>query len=623
MNMNRKIIVAIALVAVIVTSVVAYVYYYVPIMEEESEWEDWENTLVIGGTHEIENIDPHLGWVGLDHYIRPLIADNLWWSPWDEPGVVKGQLAESYEVKYELIDGDMLPYIDVGLREGLHWNDGTEIVASDVVFSNRRHLEKDIGRLGTFKWIYNYERFGDDTWVELSKYHVKIRVKTAFPLVVLALCGGSTQTTVIMSESAADEYGEGFDVAKYGTSGPLVLKEYVADEKIVLEVREDYKDPAVGGWVEGMGKADEVWPPKWKTLVIRLYADSATLAMALKMGDIDISVGDHSLQEIKELQADPNIEVQAMPGGCNRYLAINFGFPPLDDIRVRQAIAYALDPSVNVETVKLGLAAPAYSVVHPNYDYYTPAFQDKYGLHGSTDLEKARALLAEAGYSEGFEIDYVQAGHYGSEEEEQMDALIIQEQLAKIGITVNIQMVDSGTWKTLRTEGKIAMFMPGFYPDFPGPSNDIEILSQHGYQIHLFDLMENETKYPESVYRVQEFMDLVEEGQDLWDPSIPAAENTERAANYIKQQELIADCVYTIPYYFTQGFLCSRTYVKNLHQHWFMRNWDTPGILAAYKERPVTAQMSTFSGLSTLCLMPLLCQLVCEKKLLRRRWSLA
>jgi peptide/nickel transport system substrate-binding protein len=592
--MNKTTIVAIAIIAIVVVSAVAYYLYYLP----GDEWAEWKDTLIIGTTWVMINPDPHVGTsTGLDHNIAPAISDHLFWQSYDNPGMIQGQLAEEFEVRYETVDDVEMPYLWVKLKEGLHFNDGSEVTAEDIAYSFRRLIRDDVGveQLGVIQWGFNYDQFEDDFIVAVSKYEVKMRLTTSFPMVAILLSGYAVNVALPISEAVGEAYPVGSnEIAELGLTGPLIQVEAIPQDRVVLEVREDYKDPQTGGWATGMGKADEKWPPAWSRCVIRTYGDSSALALALTKGDIDVSLGDLTATDILGFMDNPDITVAEQSGGIYRYLALNYKFPPLNDIKVRQAIAYTLDFTENVETVKQGLAEVAESCVHSYYPYFIPAFKDRYGVKNIT---KAMELLSQAGYEEGFTTKMVIAGHYAPIEEERNEALIIQDQLSDIGIDLEIEQVDSGTWKEMRRDGAIPIFMGGFYPDFPDPENDIEILSMHGGQIGYYDELSNQTKYPEEIYHFNEMNDLIEEGMELWDPDIPPEENTARQEVYEQQQEIFAEEVFYLPAYFGKGFLCSRAYVKNLKAHPVITNFCTPGILACWKEPPTTDSSLLMSNL--------------------------
>lgn len=589
LKVGKKLGTIVAVVLIVVVGLAFYLNHYFSVEQEAARLQEWKDTLVIGTTWQMQNADPQIAArAGLDHHILYLISNSIFWSPADQCGAIKGCLAESYQVKSEMINDSKSYYIEVKLREGLHFNDGEEITADDTVYSFHRCYEVDPTVVSIYNTAFDFERFGYDTWVVVDKYTLKMRVPSSFPMHPIAINGLACISVPLVSRSAAEKYGEGLGTSTYGLSGPLIMKECDIGDKIVLEVREDYITPGTNGWVEGMGGMVD-WPPKWKQCIWRMYADSAALAMALKTGEVDISYGMHSVGEIKELMDDETVDVHTSSLGATRFLMMNYANPPFDDLKVRKAIVLALDPMENIEKTKLGMASPAYSPVHEDYPYYTPVFQDMYQLFGhrtEEKLDEARALLAEAGYSDGLKITMSVGGLYGTEEEEKSDALIIQSQLADIGIDLEVKIMDAGTWKMFKNEGKLEMYMAGFYPDYPDPFNDVSSMaadSWNGRQYH-WSLILNETAFPDS--RGQEYYALWNECRDLWDPNISPEQNIERRDNFIKQQEITAECVYYIPYYRSEGYICTRTYVKNFSLHWSYTDLSCPGILAVYKESP-------------------------------------
>jgi ABC-type transport system substrate-binding protein len=273
-----------------------------------------------------------------------------------------------------------------------------------------------------------------------------------------------------------------------------------------------------------------------------------------------------------------------VPGINARRLMLNFQVEELRNKKVRQAIAYALDPSENVEKIYLGTAGVARGTVHDEYPYAIPSFYNAYWQYPREErLARAEQLLIDAGYpgGEGIEFTVSVCPNYGTIEDEKGDALIIQNQLAEIGITVHVEELDTSTWKSRKLAGTLDAHMDGFYPDFPDPSNCVsEMITSrwaHGGYPVLYD---NPEMYPE--FRFMEMMDLIDEGYELWDPDIPWDENPAREANYILQQEIMAEDVYVVPYFYQAGFLVHTNELVGFEPYWEHKNLWTPGLLASY-----------------------------------------
>ncbi len=144
---------------------------------------------------------------------------------------------------------------------------------------------------------------------------------------------------------------------------------------------------------------------------------------------------------IEELGADPEINVHLDPSSRMDHILINHANPPLDDVRVRQALAQAIDVDAIIKTVTFGHGTPANSYIPAGGMYYNPD-----NMLWSHDQEKAAALLQDAGV-DGLELDMVvQAGDANYEQ----IAVLVQDQLGKVGVGVNIIKQEAGqAWDTI------------------------------------------------------------------------------------------------------------------------------------------------------------------------------
>ena len=167
-------------------------------------------------------------------------------------------------------------------------------------------------------------------------------------------------------------------------SGPFILKEYIPGNKAILVKNPDYFE-------EGLPYLEEV-----HQIYIKEYAAQVS---ALTTGEIDIMYFAPS-EIIEQLEADPNIEVRITPAPSFQPLVMFVEKSPFDDARVRQALRFALDREAMLEAATGGLGSLGNDTpVGPANPYYNKALPQR-----TRDVEKAKELLAEAGYEDGVDV---------------------------------------------------------------------------------------------------------------------------------------------------------------------------------------------------------------------------
>jgi peptide/nickel transport system substrate-binding protein len=326
-------------------------------------------------------------------------------------------LAESWEVT------DDAKTYTVKLHEGVKWHHGPTLTADDVVFSYQKSLE-----------------VGGPAEALLANL---VEVRAVDPLTVAFELSEPTGNFL---ETLANYYGvyivpkdlydDGTDVranplnnAPPGT-GPFKFVEWVQGSHIVLEANPDYFEGA----------------PGVDRLVFRFMDHLPTVVSALEVGEIDSTQLTIPFGEVPRVQGLPGLEVTIVPKANPSWMGFNLRRAPFDDVRVRQAIAHAIDRDLLADVVFGGLAPPEQtawlSVVEwaNNPDALQPAY----------DPERAMQLLDEAGLAPGAGGERLRltitafrgATLWGMPE----SAEFIRDQLRAVGITAVIQLVDSATW---------------------------------------------------------------------------------------------------------------------------------------------------------------------------------
>ncbi|WP_448256521.1 ABC transporter substrate-binding protein [Microbacterium aurum] len=334
----------------------------------------------------------------------------------DENLEMQPALAESWEVS-----DDQLTWT-FALRDGVTFHDGSEFTSEDVVYSYRRIIDDELSNAWKFSAITDIAAPDDST--------VVITVAQPTPN-LLSNLGGFKGMAIV--EKANVESGD-ITTAPVGT-GPFSLAEYSSGDHITLKANPDYWGgaPALGG------------------VEYRFISEPATALAALKAGDIDWT-DVVPTQQVESLQADEALTLGVTPSSDYWYLALNQAREPWNDVRVRQAIAYAIDRDAILKAVSYGTAAENQLAIPEQSFWFT-----KYDTY-STDLDKAKSLLADAGVTGGT-IDFLATSDYP---ETVTAAQIIAANLEPLGITVNIRQPDFSTWLDEQNSGNFDLLMMGW-----------------------------------------------------------------------------------------------------------------------------------------------------------------
>ncbi|MBC7263888.1 MAG: ABC transporter substrate-binding protein [Chloroflexi bacterium] len=256
------------------------------------------------------------------------------------------------------------------------------------------------------------------------------------------------------SPANLQKYGGGGDLFKnpVGT-GPYKFVEWVPGDHVTLEAWDGY-------WGT---KA------KTKTLVFRPIKEPPARLLELQAGTIDV-VMDLAPDDVAAAQQDPNIEVGVRPAFNVGYLGINRAHKPFDNVKVRQAIAHAIDKA-SITKALYASAEPASQFIPPAVFGHSKDLKD-----WPYDPAKAKALLAEAGYPDGFETTLavmpVSRKYFPVPDK---IGQAIQANLAAVGIKAKIVQYDWGTYLDKAAAGEFDLFMLGWMADYPDPTNFLDV----------------------------------------------------------------------------------------------------------------------------------------------------
>lgn len=344
--------------------------------------------------------------------IQRLIMDGFF--GFDDEMEIIPMLAESYEA-----NDDATEYT-LHLRQGISFSDGTPFDAEAAKANLDRWGDENLGLKRT-TLLCNVI---DSTEI-IDDYTVKVHLQEPFGAFIATL---AHPACVLMSPQVIAQGNDACAENPVGT-GQYTFVEWVAGDHATVELNKDWwgYDPEICGG-EALAEADA----GFKSITFRPVAENATRVAMLQAGDADF-IWPVPTESMATLAADTNVYVGAEEGIVVRYLFMNNQKAPFNDVRVRQAMNYAINKDAYVAVVKNGLASPATSIMGPATQHYKA--NDPYEY----DPEKAKELLAEAGYPDGFETTLICA----STTTNLKQAEFLQQQLAQVGITMNINSLES------------------------------------------------------------------------------------------------------------------------------------------------------------------------------------
>lgn len=375
-----------------------------------------DNTLVIGIESEPDILDPQGagGWV--THRINSqmfesLVAEDLK-TPAGEapvPAIIPG-LAESWE-----ISPDGLTYT-FHLRSGVRFTDGTEFNAAAVEYNIRRMWDRDAPQFNARaagQTVFLWQHLAEITVVDPTTLQLDL-LQPFSPFLRVMAQGGSGSTGII-SPTALETYGNDIADHPVGT-GPFKFEERIRGQRVSLVRNEDY-------WGEA---------PLLDRVVFRPIPDAAARIASIRNNETDI-IAVPSPDSVPNL-AEAGYEVAQAAPPHSWYLTPNMNEEPMKDRRVRQAVSMAIDREGLAKHILRGTATPAVSVqapANPGYEEHPENF--------TFDPGKARELLAEAGYPDGFTTTLETSVDGSGQIMPVAMAEYIQQNLAAVGITVNLK----------------------------------------------------------------------------------------------------------------------------------------------------------------------------------------
>ena len=334
----------------------------------------------------------------------------------DADNVIQPELVDSFEQVDDLT-------VKMKLKEGVKFHNGDNLTAEDVKFTLERvAMDEKLKENANYKQIKEVEVLDDLTFnvithaPEPSLFHRLSRLGSG-----------------ILPKAYIDENGWDHYLSNPVGTGPYKFKQWVRDDRVVLEPFEDYFE----------GKVDE-----WDEVVFRVIPENSTRVSELLTGGVDIAT---NIPPSDWDRVNDNDGTSMKTEVSNRTLMLMLrsteGYPT-SDVRVRKAIDYAIDNAALAEHALKGGGVPTRTRVGPGNFGHNPELYDEYNYN----IDKAKELLKEAGYEDGFEMTFQSPrGRYLQDAE--VSEMIVG-MLAQVGITAKLEFMEWSNFVEMRTAKK-------------------------------------------------------------------------------------------------------------------------------------------------------------------------
>ena len=381
-----------------------------PIEAAENETVSSKDTLVVAFDREPASLDP----IGNNVVVKRMIEANIFDTllKFDENMEPVPCLAESWEQ----VDETTWKF---NLRQDVTFHNGDPLTAQDVTFSFERVHSGTEGNdaVGEFDPA-GYEAPDDYTFI------LKTLEPYAFTEAQVCSPALSIVPEKVVTEMGDDEFGRN----PVG-SGPYKFVSWTAGDNITVERNDDY------------------WGEKsiLKTVKFRIITESASRTIDLESGGVDITLG-LPTTDAERIEQNPDTQLIISTGATDRYIAFNCQKDVFKDKRVRQALNYATDKeSIRIVCYGEETSEKMDSVVPSTLPGHTADL-----VQYDYDIEKAKALLEEAGYGDGLEVEFM----YLANSTNNMMAELLQQMWGQVGVTLVLKPTESGALTTALNKGE-------------------------------------------------------------------------------------------------------------------------------------------------------------------------
>ena len=446
-----------------------------------------------------------------------------------KPELVPG-LAEKWDVSS---DGKVYTFY---LRKGVKFQNGEELKADDVLYTFDRMLNPATKSVNTnfVDMIAGAKERLNKTADKVSGLKViddyTIQITLSTPYGPFLSCIASPCCSILnrkATEAAGDKFG--VDPKLTIGTGPFKFTEWVVNDHFTVM--------AFDGYFRGKAKIDGV--------IFKIIPDVDTQRMQFEKGDLDIFDCDYARSQIPYFQGSDKWKNQIVSGQRVGVFFYNFNqkIKPFDDVRVRKAIQMAIDRKTILEKFYYGKGQIVNTIMPPGLAGFNPNARSF-----PYDIAKAKALLAEAGYPNGFEMTIAQVT--GKADQLQVNE-VTQSMLKQLGITVKIQQMDNAAFTSTRMQGALPAYLSSWSADLNDPDNFVYTFFSRKNSVSRSNNYKNEA--------VQEQMEK----------SRIMIDSAARLKTYQDMEKIIVlDDAAWVPLFSLQHLFVVQPYVKNFQPPW-------------------------------------------------------
>jgi peptide/nickel transport system substrate-binding protein len=383
--------------------------------------------------------------------IQANIYDRLITYPVDDVESIQGHVAESWSVSP---DGLAVTF---RIRDGIKFHSGNPLTAHDVAYSLQRvvALNKSPG------FILTQFGFSPDNMAEtiraVDERTLVLTMDKPYAPTFLLYCltagvGSVVDAELVRNHEKDGDWGHEWLKVNSAGSGPFQLRAWRPNESVTLDANPSY-------WLGA---------PAFTRVVIRHVPEPATQRLMLERGDADVA-RNLTPEDVSALEANPDIRISAVPKGAIFYFSLNQKHPTLAKPEVREAMKWLVDYEGIVSTILRGQAT-----VHQSFlpQGFLGAIDDKpYGL----DIERAKALLAEAGLADGFDVTMDVRNTSPVKD----IAQVIQADFAKAGIRLELIPGDGGQTLTKYRARNHDIYIGRWGPDYQDPHTNADTFARN------------------------------------------------------------------------------------------------------------------------------------------------
>jgi len=526
--MSRTLIIVIALVLIVVGAVGGFLY----IRYQSQQAPTKKISIIYASISEMTTADPSTEFSNSIMWMAFVYERLIYYDP------LQDKFIPELAVRWER-SSDNLTWTFY-LRKDAKFHDGTPVNADAVIFSITR--TKQLGMGAAFLWD------SVDRIEKVDDYAVRFHLKYPAPPDLIASAGYAAyifspkvleyaNATNITDPKIADWFNSGHDAG----SGPYRLVKWDPENEVIFE-----KWPDWWGWKDPSYPVKTSYEKAPDIFIIRIVKDAVSQERMLLSGEIQIAQ-QVPLEDVSSLKSNPSVEVIVKPSFQQLILLLNTRKPPLDNVLVRRAIAYAIPYDDIVAIARSGFARVASGPVPYGMWGHSDEFRFQY------NLTLAKALLVQAGYPNGISrplvLTYTAGDIY-----EKKTAELIQSSLAKIGINLDIRPM---SW-----EEQWALAKKGW--EDPNASQDILMFYWWPTYISPFDFLYNMFHSESKVFNLAYYSNKEFENLIMNAVKLEGSDRSAAAKLYIEAQKILHEDVPGIPLWDMVNVIVASSKIKNL-----------------------------------------------------------